>query len=87
MKCDVCGNTLAVIDTRNYNEIQATRRRRECVNGHRRTTIEIPVASDRMHTKTIARNLTSGIETMATHAQALRMLDEAVQVLRSVSHG
>ncbi len=84
MKCDVCGNTLAVIDTQNYNELQATRRRRECVNGHRRTTIEIPISSERMRTKTVVKNLSKGIAMMSAHTQALSLLDTTIRRLRSV---
>ena len=84
MKCDVCGNTLAVIDTKNYNEIQATRRRRECVNGHRRTTVEIPISSERMRTKTVVKNLSRSIAMMNAHTHALSLLDRTVSTLRSV---
>lgn len=86
MKCDVCGNTLAVIDTKNYNEIQATRRRRECVNGHRRSTIEIPipVIKERIRTKTVVKNLSKGIGMINAHAQAISLLDRTVRTLKSV---
>lgn len=41
MNCPRCGATSGVVETRVMTSL-TTRRRRECVNGHRFTTIEIP---------------------------------------------
>lgn len=42
MKCPICNADSSVKETRNHG----TRRRRECFNGHRFTTIEVVVIAD-----------------------------------------
>ena len=42
MNCPVCGKGGDVIDSRPTADGQ--RRRRECLNGHRFTTVELPLA-------------------------------------------
>lgn len=50
MKCPHCGAWSAVLDTR------ATRRRRECANGHRFSTVETVVGLSGNRTQKWARN-------------------------------